>query len=101
MDQAEAVFTRRPELPDAKLLHRLAGTYETPTGVKFQVILKTDGNLYRAFPGGREEKLLPYKGLKFHVKDFSDELWEFAVENEQVKALKHSDPSGVDVYPRK
>src|SRR5207247_10263172 len=45
LDQAEAVFTRRPETPDPKLLQQLPGTYETPTGVKFQVVLKEDGSL--------------------------------------------------------
>ncbi len=101
LDEAEASFTRRPETVDPKLLPRLAGTYETPTGIKFQVILKEDGSLYLAMPGAREEKLLPYKGLKFHVKEFSDMVWEFVVENEQVRALKQTDPSGEFVFPRK
>jgi hypothetical protein len=101
LDEAEASFTRRPETVDPKLLPRLAGTYETPTGIKFQVVLKEDGSLYLAMPGAREEKLLPYKGLKFHVKEFSDMVWEFVVENEQVRALKQRDPSGEIVYPRK
>jgi CubicO group peptidase (beta-lactamase class C family) len=101
LDQAEAVFARRPETVNPKLLQQLAGTYETPTGVKFQVILKDDGSLYRVFPGGTEEKLLAYKGLQFHVKEFSDQVWEFVVEKGQVKALKYRNPSGEYVYPRK
>ncbi|HKW85713.1 MAG TPA: serine hydrolase, partial [Nitrospiraceae bacterium] len=100
LDQAEAIFTRRPEVPDPKLLQQLAGTYETPIGVKFQVVLKPDGKLYRVFPGGREEKLLAYKGLQFHVKEFSDQVWEFVMDNGKVKALKHRDPSGEYIYPR-
>jgi CubicO group peptidase (beta-lactamase class C family) len=101
LDQAEAVFTRRPESLDRKLLQQLAGTYETPTGFKFQVVLKEDGGLYRVFPGAPEDKLLPYKGLQFHVKEFSDRVWEFVMENGRVKALKQKDPSGEYVFPRR
>jgi CubicO group peptidase (beta-lactamase class C family) len=101
LDEAEASFTRRPQTVDPKLLQRLAGTYETPTGVKFQVALKEDGSLYLVMPAAREEKLIPYKGLQFHIKEFSDLVWEFVVEKEQVRALKQRDPSGEYVFPRK
>ena len=101
LDEAEANFIRRPETVDPKLLQQLAGSYETPTGVKFQVVLKEDGSLYLVMPGAREEKLIPYKGLKFHVKEFSDVVWEFVVEKGQVKALKQTNPSGEFVFPRK
>jgi hypothetical protein len=100
LDQAEAVFTRRPKTLDRKLLQQLEGTYETPTGFKFQVVLKEDGNLYRVFPGAPEDKLLAYKGLQFHLKEFSDRVLEFVVEKGQVKALKQRDPSGEQVFPR-
>jgi CubicO group peptidase (beta-lactamase class C family) len=101
LDEAEVTFTRRPETLDAKLLKQLAGTYETPTGYKFQVVLKEDGSLYLVYPGQPEEKLLPYKGLKFRIKLFSDVVFEFVVENGQVKALKQSNPSGEYVFTRK
>jgi CubicO group peptidase (beta-lactamase class C family) len=100
LDQAEAVFTRRPESADPKLLQQLAGTYETPTGVKFQVVLKEDGGLYRMFPGAPEDKLIAYKGLQFHVKEFSDQIWEFVMEKGQIKALKQRGPSGEYVFSR-
>jgi CubicO group peptidase (beta-lactamase class C family) len=101
LDEAEARFTRRPQTLEPQLLSRLAGTYENPTGVKFQVVLKQDGSLYLVMPGEPEEKLIPYKGLQFHVKEFSDLVWEFVMENEQVKALKERDPSGEVVFPRR
>jgi CubicO group peptidase (beta-lactamase class C family) len=101
LDEAEASFTRRPQTLEPQLLSRLAGTYENPTGVKFQVVLKQDGSLYLVMPGAPEEKLIPYKGLQFHVKEFSDLVWEFVMENEQVKALKQRDPSGEVVFPRR
>jgi CubicO group peptidase (beta-lactamase class C family) len=101
LDEAEASFTRRPQTLEPQLLSRLAGTYENPTGVKFQVLLKQDGSLYVAMPGAPEDKLIPYKGLQFHVKEFSDLVWEFVMENEQVKAVKQRDPSGEVVFPRR
>jgi hypothetical protein len=101
LDEAEASFTRRPKTVAPKLLQQLAGTYETPSAVKFQVVLKEDGSLYLVIPGAPEEKLIPYKGLEFHVKEFSDMVWEFVVEKEQVKALKQTNPSGEYVFPRK
>ena len=101
LDEAEASFTRRPQALEPQLLSKLAGTYENPTGVKFQVVLKQDGSLYLLSPGAPEEKLIPYKGLQFHFKEFSDLVLEFVMENEQVKALKQRDPSGEVVFPRR
>jgi CubicO group peptidase (beta-lactamase class C family) len=101
LDEAAVVFTRRPETLDAAMLGKLAGTYETPEGFKFQVSVKQDGALFVKIPGEPEEQLIPYKGLKFRVKDFADVVLEFVVENGQVRALKYRDPSGEFVFPRK
>ena len=101
LDEAEVSFTRRPEQVGPEMLQRLAGTYETPTGVRFQVALKEDGDLYLVFAGQPDQKLLPYKELQFHVKDFADLTFEFVIEAERVTALKQVDPSGEYVLPRK
>ncbi len=102
LDEAEAVFTRKPALLDADLLRRLAGTYETPTGVEFQVVLKEeDGSLYLEYPGQPEEKLVYYKAMKFRVPEFSDVMFEFVGEKGEIKALKQIDPSGEYVFTRK
>jgi CubicO group peptidase (beta-lactamase class C family) len=101
LDEAAVVFTRKPEVLDAAMLNKLAGTYETPDGFKLQVVMKQDGSLFLKAPGQREEQLMPYKGLKFRVKDFADVVLEFAVENGQVKALKERNPSGENVFTRK
>lgn len=101
LDEAEATFTRKPETVDPATLQKLAGTYETPSGAKFQVVLKEDGSLFIVLPGRPEDRLIPYKGLQFHVKEFSDLTVEFVVENGQVKAMKQRDPSGEYVFPRK
>jgi CubicO group peptidase (beta-lactamase class C family) len=101
LDEAEAVFTRKPDTLDSKLLQQLAGTYETPNGFKFQVALKPDGALYVQSPGQPEEKLVPYKGLKFRDQQFSDVMFEFVMEGGQVKALKQRDPSAEFIFVRK
>lgn len=101
LDEAEAIFTRKPETLEPKLLEKLAGTYETATGFKFQVVLKEDGNIYLVAPGQPEEKLIPYKGLKFRIQQFSDIIFEFVVENGQVKSLKQISPSGEYVFTKK
>ncbi|HLN97046.1 MAG TPA: hypothetical protein VK208_01040 [Pyrinomonadaceae bacterium] len=67
LDEAEAVFTRRAATLDDTLANRLGGTYETPNGGKFQVVMKPGSGLYVVFPGAPDKKLIPYKGLKFRV----------------------------------
>lgn len=101
LDEAEAVFTRKPESLEPKLLRQLAGSYETPTGFKLQVVVKEDGNLYLVTPGQSDEMLIPYKGLQFRLKEFSDLVLEFIMENGRVKAIKQRDPSGEYIITRK
>jgi len=100
LDEAEVVFTRKPETLDPALLEKLAGTYTTPTKVKFQVLYQPGAGLSLAFPGGPPVKLIPIKGLKFRTPQFADDIYEFVMENGQVKALKERDPSGEFTFPR-
>jgi CubicO group peptidase (beta-lactamase class C family) len=100
LDQAEVVFTRKPETLDPKLLEKLAGTYITPSKVKFEVLYQPGTGLALAFPGNPPQKLIPVKGLQFRTAQFADIIFEFVVENGQAKALKRRDPSGEFVYPR-
>lgn len=100
LDQAEVTFVRKPVTLEPQLLKGLVGTYETPTGIKFQIILKEDGFLYSVVPGQPEEKLIPYKGLVFRFHHFSEMTDEFVMENGQVKALKQRSPSGEYVFLR-
>jgi CubicO group peptidase (beta-lactamase class C family) len=94
LDQAEATFKRRPEKLDPQLLQKLAGQYQTAAGFKFQILLKDGGRLIYAFPGSPEETLVPYKGLKFRAMEFSDVIYEFVLENGDVKALKRRNAAG-------
>ena len=101
LDEAEAVFVRRPPALDAELATRLAGNYETPDGLKFQVVARPGNGLYVLFPGQPDEKLIPYKGLKFRVQEFADVIFEFVDEKGQITTLKEIDPSGEYVFKRK
>ena len=100
LDQADVVFIRKPETLDPKLLEKLAGTYMTPSKVKFEVLYQPGTGLALAFPGNPPQKLIPVKGLQFRTAQFADIIFEFVVENGQAKALKRRDPSGEFVYPR-
>jgi CubicO group peptidase (beta-lactamase class C family) len=100
LDQAEVVFTRKPETLDPKLLEKLAGTYLTPSKVKFQVTYTPGAGLALAFPGGPPQKLIPLKGLQFRTPQFADVVYEFVLENGEPKGLKERDPSGEYVFPR-
>jgi CubicO group peptidase (beta-lactamase class C family) len=94
LDQAEATFKRRPEKLDSDTLQRLAGQYQTATGFKFQILSKEDGRLVYSFPGLPEETLVPYKGLKFRALEFSDVVFEFVLDNGEVKAVKRRNAAG-------
>jgi CubicO group peptidase (beta-lactamase class C family) len=100
LDEAEVAFTRKPETLDAKLLQSLAGTYLTPSKVKFQVSYQPGAGLALEFPGAPPQQLIPIKGLQFRTQRFADVIYEFVLENGQAKALKERDPSGEFTYAR-
>jgi len=100
LDEAEVVFTRKPGTLDPKLLQSLAGTYLTPSKVKFQVVYQPGAGLSLAFPGAPPHPLIPLKGLQFRTPQFANDIYEFVVENGQVKALKERDPEGEYTYTR-
>jgi CubicO group peptidase (beta-lactamase class C family) len=101
LDEKEAVFTRKPDTIDPKLLSLMAGEYTTPSGGKIQVALAPGGQLSAVSPGQPVIPLIHVKGLLFKTPQFSDVIFEFAVENGQVKALKQRDPSGEFTLPKK
>ena len=103
LDEAEVAFVRRvpPELSVASTLRRYAGTYETATGARFEVVFKEDGTLGLAFAGQPFQPLIPWKPHRFRVKEFSDVVFEFVVEDGRVTQLKQIDPSGEYRFTRK
>src|SRR5947208_5281811 len=64
LDEAEVVFTRKPETLDAALLEKLAGDYLTPAHVKFQVLYQRGDGCAVAFQSGPPDKLLAFIGLQ-------------------------------------
>ena len=100
IDEAEVVFTRKPEVLDPKLLEKLAGTYLTPSQVKFEVVYQPGAGLSVVFPGGPPQKLIQVKRLQFRTPQSGDTIYEFVLENGQVKALRERDPSGEFTFPR-
>ena len=96
-------FNRRVprELSLPETLRAYAGAYLTPTGAKFQVVLKEGGTLGLVFPGQPFQALVPWKPRRFRVKEFSDVTVEFvAGADGKVTAMKQIDPSGEFVFPR-
>ncbi|HEY6122313.1 MAG TPA: serine hydrolase, partial [Pyrinomonadaceae bacterium] len=101
LDEAEATFVRRPPVLDPALAQRLSGTYETPSGFKYQIVFRPGGGLFLVSSGSPDEKLVFYKGLKFRFEEFADTLVEFVEENGQITAAKQIDPSGEYVAKKK
>ncbi|HET9887906.1 MAG TPA: serine hydrolase, partial [bacterium] len=100
LDESEVVFTRQAAALDPTVVAQLAGSYETPGGAKFQVVAKQGGGLALVFPGAPEDELIPYKGLQFRTKEFSDVVFEFIMENGRVKSSKQRDASGEYTFKR-
>jgi CubicO group peptidase (beta-lactamase class C family) len=100
LEEAEAVFTRKPETVDPGLMKQLAGTYEAPSGSRFQVMLQ-GSDLFMTLLPLPTDRLVPYKDLKFKLQHNADMVVEFVVENGQVKALKQIDPTGAFEFQRK
>lgn len=94
-------FTRKPETVAPDILKQSAGEYETPDKYVLKVIYREDKGLFLAAPGVPEASLLPYKGLAFRHEHFSDVTVTFLRENGQITAMKQSDPSGEQTFPRK
>lgn len=103
LDEAEVAFVRRvpAALSDPATLRQYAGTYETPTGAKFEVVLKEDGTFGLVFPGQPFQALLPWQPRRFKVKEFSDVQFEFEVTGGRVTALRQIDPSGAYTFTRR
>ena len=101
VDEGEVTFVRRPETLSDQMLRQLAGTYETPTGAKFQVILQDNGRLVLSYPGQPNDELIPYKGLKFRVPEYSDVVFEFVMDKDRVTSFKRRDASGEFTYLRR
>ncbi len=101
LDEADTIFTRRPQTVSAELISQIAGIYESPDGFAFEIVLVEDGTLCRVISGMPDDKLIPYKDLKFRLSRYSDVIYEFVFEGEHVTGLQVIVPSGEFMCPRK
>src|SRR5438445_9343263 len=100
LDEAEATFTRKPEVLAPAVLTQLAGSYQTPTGTRLQVKYQETSGLSLVAPGAPPLALNQVKGLRFRTPRFSDTVFEFVTDNGRVTALKERDPGGEVSYPK-
>ena len=103
LDEAAVSFKRRvpAALSSAATLRQYLGTYETPSGGKFDVVLRPDGTLAIQYANGTFQNLIPWQPHRFRIKEFADVTFEFIVVNGKVTELKQSDPSGEYRFVRK
>lgn len=96
LDEAAVTLTRRAPaaLSSVVTLRQYLGTYETPNGGKFDVVLRPDNTLAIQSAGGTFQNLIPWRPNRFRVKEFPDVVCEFVVVNGRATELKQSDPSG-------
>jgi len=96
LDEAEVSFPRRvpTSLSDMATLRRYAGTYKTPTGARFEVVLRENGSLGLAFAGQPFQALIPWKARRFRIKEFSDVTVEFVLADGRVTEMLQISPSG-------
>jgi len=101
LDEAEAIFVRKPEAIDPRLLTRISGSYETPGGVKIRVDVASDGKLSLVQPGAPPLPLTQSKGLVFRSPRFSDVTFEFLVRDGEVTGLRQRSPDTEFVFPKR
>lgn len=103
LDESAVSFTRRVPvaLSSATTLRQYLGTYITPSGGKFDVVLRPDGTLAIQYASGTFQNLIPWRPRRFRIKEFADVVFEFITDNGKVAALKQTDPSGEFVFTRR
>jgi hypothetical protein len=65
------------------------------------VVMRPGSGLYVVRVGAPDQKLVPYKGLKFRLPEFADVIIEFVEDKGQITAMKQIDPSGEYLSPRR
>ena len=103
LDEAAVTFTRRvpAALTAVATLQQYLGTYNTPSGGRFDVVLRPDNALAIQSASGTFQNLIPWQPNRFRIKEFADVTFEFVVEGGKVTALRQTDPSGEFLFPRR
>ena len=103
LDEAAVVFTRRvpAALTSLTTLRQYVGTYETPSGGKFDVVIRPGDTLAIQNADGTFQNLIPWQPNRFRIKEFADVVFEFRVSGGKAIDLKQSNPSGEYTFVRK
>ena len=103
LDEAAVVFTRRvaAALTSVNTLRQYAGTYETPSGGKFDVVVRPGDVLAIQYPDGTFQNLIPWQPHRFRIKEFPEVVYTFRVVDGRAVELTESNPSGEYVRVRK
>src|SRR5262245_37204813 len=96
LDEAAIAFTRRVPsiLTRAETLRQFVGTYETPNGGKYDVVIRPGNHLAIQYADGTFQDLIPWQTNRFRIKEFADVVYEFRVENGRAVEVKQTNPSG-------
>ncbi len=103
LDEGAVTLTRRvpAALSNVATLRQYLGTYETPSGGKFDVVLRPDNTLAIQYADGTFRNLIPWRAGRFRIKEFPDVIYEFIVVTGRPTELKQFDPSGEYTFIRK
>jgi CubicO group peptidase (beta-lactamase class C family) len=103
LDEAAVTFTRRvpAALTSTATLRQYLGTYETPSGGKFDVVIRPGNTIAIQNADGTFQNLVPWQPNRFRIKEFADVVYEFRVADGRATELKQTNPSGEYTYKRK
>jgi CubicO group peptidase (beta-lactamase class C family) len=103
LDEAAVIFTRRvpAALTSVTTLSQYLGTYESPSGAKFDLVLRPGNSLAIRNADGTFRDLIPWRPHRFRIKEFPDVTYEFSVANGRATELKQIVPSGEYKFVRK
>ena len=103
LDEAAVAFTRRVPavLTSTATFRQYVGTYETPSGNRFDIVIRPGGALAIQYADGTFQNLIAWQPNRFRIKEFADVVYEFRVADGRAIELKQSNPSGEFTYARK
>jgi len=96
LDESAIAFTRRvpAALTSVETFRQYVGTYETPSGGKFSVVVRPNKTLAIQNADGTFQDLIAWQPHRFRIKEFADVVYEFRVEGGRAVELKQTNPSG-------
>jgi hypothetical protein len=97
------IFTRRPPaaLSSLETLRQFIGSYSTPSGGKFEVVIRPGNVLAIQNADGTFQDLIPWQTNRFRIKEFPDVSYEFRLVDGRAMELRQSTPSGEFTFTRK